>query len=60
MVSEFFFYFLRQIVERNFERIPLTHTLTHITMVYSGQGSTNGCFLFTESQKFEKPSGISS
>ena len=43
-------------VGRNLLRNPLTHTLTHITIVYSGQGSTNGCFLVAKSKKFEKPS----
>ena len=41
----------------NFERIPLTHTVTHITIVCGGHGSTNGSFLITKSQKFEKLSG---
>ena len=36
----------------------LTHTVTHITIVYSGQGSTKSLLLATKSQKFEKPSGI--
>ena len=37
----------------------LTHTLTHITIVYSGHSCTNGCFLVTKSSEFEKSSGIS-
>ena len=40
MVSELFFYILCQKVERKFERIPLTHTVTHTPIGYSGQGST--------------------
>ena len=59
MVSELLFYFLHQKVMEGFERNPLTHTVTHITIVYSGQSSTNGCFLATKFPEIEKPSGIS-
>ena len=48
MVSEIFFYFPLPKVGLNFERNPLICTLTHITMGYSGQGSTNGCSLITK------------
>ena len=37
MISELFFHIRRQKVELNFEKIPLTHTVTHITIVYNGQ-----------------------
>ena len=59
MASELFFYILCQKVERKFEGIPLTHTVTHITIGHGGQGSTTGFFLFTKLPKIEKPSGIS-
>ena len=59
MVSELFFLFTDEIVGVYFERNPLTHTVTHITIVYSGHGSTNGCFLATKSPEIEKPSGYS-
>ena len=59
MVSELFFCFTDKIVGTDFERNPLTHTVTHITIEYSGQGSSKGCFLVTKSPKCEKPSGIS-
>ena len=59
MVSELFFYIRCRKVEMNFERIPLTHTVTHITIGHGGQGSTTGFFLFTKLPKIEKPSGIS-
>ena len=58
MVSELFFCFMAKIVRGDFERNPMTHTLTHITIVYSGHGSTNGCFLVTKSSKIEKTSGF--
>ena len=44
-------------VGRDFRGIPLTHTVTHITIVYSGQGSTNDCFLITKYRKIEKTIG---
>ena len=56
--SELFFYFVGEIVGADFERNPLTHTLTHITIVYSGQSGTNGCFLITKPREFVKPSGF--
>ena len=59
MVSELFFCFMAKIVRGDFERNPMTHTLTHITIEYSGQGSTNGLLLATKSHKIEKPSGKS-
>ena len=59
VVSELFFCFTDKIVGTDFERNPLTHTLTHNTIVYSGQGSTKGCFLATKSPEIEKPSGYS-
>ena len=37
MVSELFFCFAVEIVRTDFERNPLTHTVTHITIVYNGQ-----------------------
>ena len=58
MISELFFYFTDEIVRTDFERNPLTHTVTHITIVHSGQDSTEGLFLVTSSSKIEKPSGI--
>ena len=45
-------------VRRHFHEPPLTHTVTHITIVYSGHDSTKGCFLATKSTKCEKPSGF--
>jgi len=37
MISELFFYIQWIKVERSFPRNPLTHTVTHITIVYNGQ-----------------------
>ena len=59
MVSELFFCFAEKIVRTDFERNPLTHTVTHITIVYSGHSSTKGCFLVTKSPEIEKSSGMS-
>ena len=59
MVSELFFYFTDEIVRTDFERNPLTHTVTHITIGHGGQGSTKGLFLVDRSAKNEKPSGNS-
>ena len=58
MVSELFFGFTDKIVGTDFERNPLTHTVTHITIVCSGQDSTEGLFLVTKLPEIEKPSGI--
>jgi len=58
MVSELFFCFAVEIVRTDFERNPLTHTLTHNTIVYSGQGSTKGSLLVTRPSKIEKLSEI--
>ena len=59
MVSELFFCFMDKIVRTDFERILLTHTVTHITIDYSGQDSAKGLLRVTKSRKFEKLSGIS-
>ena len=50
---------MAKIVRADFERNPLTHTVTHITTVCSGQGCTNSLLLITKAQKFENPLGIS-
>ena len=54
MISELFFCFMGEIVEVNFERNPLTQTLTHITIVFYGLGITNQHLLATDSEKTEK------
>ena len=59
MVSELFFCFAVEIVRTDFERNLLTHTVTHITIVYSGHGGFNGLFLATKFPESEKPSGYS-
>ena len=41
MVSELFFYILTSKVGRYFAKNPLTQTLTHITIVFYGQGIIN-------------------
>ena len=51
MVSELFFYILRSKVSGDFARNPLTHTLTHITIGYSGHGSTKDLLLVTQPPK---------
>ena len=51
MVSELFFYILCQKVERKFERIPLTHTVTHTPIAYSGQSGTKDHLLAVKPQK---------
>ena len=55
---DFFFCFDAKKLDDFFLETPLTYTVTHITIVHSGQGSTNGCFLVTKSPEIEKPSGI--
>ena len=55
LFSELFFCFAVKIVRTDSERNPLTHTVTHITIVYSGHSSTKGCLLVTKPPKFEKP-----
>ena len=57
MISELFFYILRLKVGQNFERNPLTHTVTHITIVYSGQGSTKVYFLVTKPPEIRETLG---
>ena len=57
MVSELFFCFTDKIVGTDFERNPLTHTVTHITIVYSGQGSTNGMLSNVQFYRFGVESG---
>ena len=59
MVSELFFYFLHQKVKADFERILLTHTVTHTPIAYSGQGSTEECILAVKPEIAEKLSEIS-
>jgi hypothetical protein len=59
MVSELFFYIRRTKVGRYFAEIPLTHTVTHITIEYSGQGSTEECILAVKPEIAEKLSEIS-
>ncbi len=58
MVSELFFCFLHHKVRTDFERILLTHTVTHITIGHSGQGSTKGIASVTMFSKIEKFLGI--
>ena len=53
MVSELFFYILCQKVERKFEGIPLTHTVTHTPIADNGQGSTKEDLLAAEHEKSE-------
>ena len=59
MVSELFFYIQCQKIELNFERISRPHTVTHITIVHSGQDSAGGRLLAAKSLKIEQPSGNS-
>ena len=54
MVSELFFCFLGEKVSLNFGRNPLTHTLTHITIVHSGQNSLKQYLLAAKTQKSKK------
>ena len=52
MVSELFFYFLYQKVRVDFERILLTHTVTHTPIADSGQSSIFQNTLPTKSKNF--------
>ena len=58
MVLELFFYILPLKVGWDFVQNPLTHTVTHITIIHSGHGGTRGLFLVTTLSEIEKPSGI--
>jgi hypothetical protein len=53
MVSELFFCFAVEIVSTDFERNPLTHTLTHITIVYSGHSGISGFLVLPKQKNFE-------
>ena len=54
MISELFFCFMGQIVEVNFERNPLTQTLTHTPLADDGQGGTKEYLLAPNTEKIVK------
>ena len=62
-IQDFFLYFVCQkssdINSRIKEKTVCPHTVTHITIVSSGQDSAKGHLSVAKSQKFEKPSGNS-
>ena len=45
-------------VGQNFLQTPMTHTVTHITIEYSGKGGTKGLLLVTNFSEIEKHSGF--
>ena len=53
MISELFFYILRSKVKRYFAKRTLTHTVTHIIIVYSGQSIIKQHLLAAEPEKSE-------